>query len=110
MNIYMNIHNILYLIISLLLFYIFIFNLLKYNKVIEGASLSEDEIEMIYTQHSDISELTQQKNNIETKITNVNTALDKMNTTLDSSTKEIQSKLRKAENKLAETGVKKKKG
>ena len=36
MNIYMDINNIIYLFIVLLMIYIFLFNLIKYNKIIEG--------------------------------------------------------------------------
>ena len=101
----MNINNILYFVIVLLSIYLFLYNILKYNKVIEGASLSNDEIEMIYTQSSDINELKQKKNNIEQKIADVEANLDITNSILKSTTDTIQDNLRKSEEKLDSTGV-----
>jgi hypothetical protein len=102
----MNINNILYFIIVFLLIYLFLYNMLRYNKVIEGASLSNDEIEMIYTQNTDINALKGKKKNIEDKIAEVEANIKLTNTVLTGTTDTIQSNLRKSEEKLNETGIK----
>lgn len=106
-NIYMNINNVLYFIIVLISIYLFLYNVLRYNKVIEGASLNKDEIEMIYTQNTDINALKTKKKNIEDKIAEVEANIKSTNILLNSNTDEIQSNLKKSEEKLNETGIKK---
>ena len=105
-NIYMNINNVLYFMIVLLLIYLFLYNILRYNKVIEGASLSNDEIDMIYTQNTDINALKQKKQNIEQKIAEVEANMAVTNSVLTGTTDTIQKNLKKSEEKLNETGVK----
>ena len=106
-NIYMNINNVLYFIIVLISIYLFLYNVLRYNKVIEGASLNKDEIEMIYTQDTDINALKTKKKNIEDKIAEVEANIKSTNILLNSNTDKIQSNLKKSEEKLNETGIKK---
>jgi ABC-type transporter Mla subunit MlaD len=102
----MNINNVLYFMIVLLLIYLFLYNILRYNKVIEGASLSNDEIDMIYTQNTDINALKQKKQNIEQKIAEVEANMAVTNSVLTGTTDTIQKNLKKSEEKLNETGVK----
>ena len=106
MNIYMDIHNIIYLFIALLMIYIFLFNLIKYNKIIEGVTVNNNEIEMVYNQQSEIDELTTKKNNIEEKIKEIELELKSTNSMVKGKSKKIQKNLRKSEEKLEETGVK----
>ena len=103
----MNINNVLYFIIVLISIYLFLYNVLRYNKVIEGASLNKDEIEMIYTQNTDINALKTKKKNIEDKIAEVEANIKSTNILLNSNTDKIQSNLKKSEEKLNETGIKK---
>ena len=101
----MKINTIILTTLIILFFYLLIINLIEYNTIIEGATVTLDssDIESIYTNKQKLTNLTTQQTNIENEIAEISKKIKKIYPTYQNVNRNMIAVTKKAEKEMAKS-------